>query len=109
MTTALDSLFVRVGFVAQIPLAPPLHTRLIALVVIEIFLITTAVLLYIRWVQLKEEPLDRWWSERQAAGFSPRTRALMQESERERMREEGRPEDGPEPGRPVPPEGGTAT
>jgi hypothetical protein len=68
-----------------IPLAPPLHTRLIALVVVEVVLITTAVLLYVRWAQLKGQPLDEWWAGRVAAGFSPRTRALMEESERERQ------------------------
>ena len=72
-----------------IPLAPPLHTRLIALVVVEVVLITTAVLLYVRWAQLKGQPLDEWWAGRVAAGFSPRTRALMEESERERRAAEG--------------------
>ena len=38
--------------------------RLIALVVIEVVLITTAVLLYVRWAQLKREPLDEWWEGR---------------------------------------------
>jgi hypothetical protein len=74
------------AIVAQgIPLAPPLQVRLIALVVIEVVLITTAVLLYIRWAQLKREPLDEWWERRKKAGFSPRTRALMEEEERERL------------------------
>jgi hypothetical protein len=74
-----------VTFIAQgIPLAPPLQVRLFALVVIEIVLLTTVVLLYIRWDQLKKRPLDRWWAQRKAHGFSPRTRALMEESERER-------------------------
>ena len=72
-----------------IPLAPPLHTRLVALVVVEVMLITTAVLLYVRWAQLKGQPLDEWWAGRVAAGFSPRTRALMEESERERLAAEG--------------------
>ena len=67
-----------------IPLSPPLHTRLIALVVVEVVLITTAALLYVRWAQLKGRPLDEWWAGRLAAGFSPRTRALMEESERGR-------------------------
>ena len=72
--------------VAQgIPLAPPLGVRLIALAVVEVVLLTTAVLLYIRWAQFKKEPLDEWWEGRKKAGFSPRTRALMEEEERERL------------------------
>jgi hypothetical protein len=74
------------AIVAQgIPLAPSLEVRLIALAVIEVVLLTTAVLLYIRWAELKKEPLDEWWEGRKKAGFSPRTRALMQEEERERL------------------------
>ncbi len=74
------------AIVAQgIPLAPSLEVRLIALAVIEVVLLTTAVLLYVRWAQLKKEPLDEWWEGRKKAGFSPRTRALMQEEERERL------------------------
>jgi hypothetical protein len=68
-----------------IPLAPSLQVRLIALVVVEAVLLATAVLLYIRWAQLKGEPLDEWWERRRRAGFSPRTRALMEEEERERL------------------------
>ena len=45
MTAALNVLLAQ-----GIPLAPPLQTRVIALVVVEVFLITTAVLLYVRWV-----------------------------------------------------------
>ena len=72
--------------VAQgIPLAPPLGVRLIAFVVVEVVLITTAVFLYIRWAQLKKEPLDEWWEGRKKAGFSARTRALMEEDEQERL------------------------
>ncbi len=72
--------------VAQgIPLAPSLEVRLIALAVVEAILLTTAVLLYIRWAQFKREPLDEWWERRKQAGFSPRTRALMEEEERERL------------------------
>jgi hypothetical protein len=72
--------------VAQgIPLSPPLGVRLIALAVVEVVLLTTAVLLYIRWAQFKKEPLDEWWEGRKEAGFSPRTRALMEEEERERL------------------------
>jgi hypothetical protein len=73
------------AIVAQgIPLAPSLEVRLIALAVVEVILLTTAVLLYIRWAQFKREPLDEWWERRKRAGFSPRTRALMEEEERER-------------------------
>ena len=68
-----------------IPLAPPLQVRLIALVVVELILLTTAVLLYVLWVRLKREPLDEWWKRRMRARFSPRTRALMEEEERERL------------------------
>ena len=76
--------------VAQgIPLAPSLEVRLIALAVIEVVLLTTAVLLYFRWAQFKREPLDDWWAKRKQAGFSARTRALMEEEERERLATEG--------------------
>ena len=79
------------AIVAQgIPLAPSLEVRLIALAVIEVILLTTAVLLYIRWAQFKREPLDEWWAKRKQAGFSARTRALMEEEERERRAAEGR-------------------
>jgi hypothetical protein len=81
MTATLGILLAQQG----IPLAPPLQTRIIALIVVEAFLITTAVLLYIMWVQLKRQPLDKWWAGRVEAGFSPRTRALIEESERERQ------------------------
>ena len=77
------------GIVAQgIPLAPSLEVRLIALAVVEAVLLTTAVLLYIRWAQFKKEPLDEWWERRKKAGFSPRTRALMEEEEHERLASE---------------------
>jgi hypothetical protein len=83
--------------VAQgIPLAPSLEVRLIALVVVEAVLLTTAVLLYILWARFKSEPLDEWWEGRKQAGFSPRTRALMEEEERERLAAEATP--GPEVG-----------
>jgi hypothetical protein len=79
MTSALGMI------VAQgIPLAPSLHLRLIALLIVEVVMVTTAVLLYVRWVQLKNQELDAWWTERRREGFSARTRALMEESERER-------------------------
>ncbi len=99
MTAALNVLLAQ-----GIPLAPPLQTRVIALVVVEVFLITTAVLLYVRWVQLRDEPLDEWWRRRKGAGFSARTRALMDESERARRAEEGSEEP-----QPLPPEHGPPT
>ena len=51
-----------------IPLAPPLVVRLIALLVVEVVLLALVVLLYIRWVQFKNQPLDEWWAGRQAHG-----------------------------------------
>lgn len=97
MTAALGSLLAQ-----GIPLSPPLLTRVVALIVVEAFLLTTAVLLYVRWAQLKRQPLDEWWAGRRRAGFSPRTRALMDESERERRAAEAEQEPGPEP-KPEPP------
>lgn len=81
MTTSALAVIVAQG----IPLAPPLGVRLIAFVVVEVVLVTTAVLLYVRWAQLTHEPLDEWWEGRRRAGFSPRTRALMEEEERQRL------------------------
>ncbi len=76
--------------VAQgIPLAPALSVRLIALVVVEAVLLTTAVLLYVRWVQVKAQPLDEWWAQRQAQGLQARTYDLMEQSELERRAAEG--------------------
>jgi hypothetical protein len=72
-----------------IPLAPSLGVRLIALFVVEAVLLTTAVLLYVRWVQSKKQPLDEWWAERQAQGLQPRSIFLMEESDRERRATEG--------------------
>lgn len=84
MTAALGTL------VAQgIPLAPSLHLRLIALLIVEVVMLTTAVVLYVRWIQLKNRQLDTWWTERRREGFSARTRASMEESERERRAAEG--------------------
>jgi len=76
--------------VAQgIPLAPPLSVRLIALAVIEVVLLTLVVLLYIRWIQLKNQPLDEWWAGRKAEGLSPKTLAEIEVSEQERRAVEG--------------------
>lgn len=71
------------------PLAPSLHLRLIALLIVEVVMLTTAVVLYVRWIQLKNQQLDTWWAERKTQGFSARTRALMEESERDRRAAEG--------------------
>ena len=66
-----------------IPLAPPLIVRLIALLVIETVLLALVVLLYVRWVQLKNQPLDEWWAGRKAEGLAPTTLVEIEESERE--------------------------
>ena len=68
-----------------IPLAPPLIVRLIALLVIETVLLALVVLLYVRWVQLKNQPLDEWWTGRKAEGLAPTTLVEIEESERERL------------------------
>lgn len=69
----------------SVPLAPPLIVRLIALLVIEMVLLALVVLLYIRWVQLKNQPLDEWWAGRKAEGLAPTTLVEIEESERERL------------------------
>ena len=72
--------------VAQgVPLAPSLDVRLVALLVIEVVLLALVVLLYIRWVQLKNQPLDEWWAGRKAEGLAPKTLVEIEESERERL------------------------
>jgi hypothetical protein len=72
--------------VAQgIPLAPSLSTRLIALAVVEVVLLTLVVLLYVLWVQFKREPLGEWWARRKAEGLSPKTLVEIEDSERERI------------------------
>ena len=68
-----------------VPLAPPLTVRLIALLVIELVLLAVVVLLYIRWVQFKNQPLDEWWAGRKAEGLAPTTLVEIEESERERL------------------------
>ncbi len=68
-----------------IPLAPPLVVRLIALLVVEVVLLALVVLLYIRWVQFKNQPLDEWWAGRKAEGLAPKTLVEIEESERERL------------------------
>ncbi len=47
---------------------PRSRVRLIALAVVEVVLLTTAVLLYVRWAQFKHEPLDEWWAKRKQSG-----------------------------------------
>jgi hypothetical protein len=68
-----------------IPLAPPLDVRLIALIVVEVVLLTLVVLLYLRWVQFKNQPLDEWWARRKAEGLAPTTLVEIEASERERL------------------------
>jgi hypothetical protein len=80
MTGALGMLLAQ-----GVPLAPPLIVRLIALLVIEMVLLALVVLLYIRWVQLKNQPLDEWWAGRKAEGLAPTTLVEIEESERERL------------------------
>ena len=73
-------------FLAQgTPLAPSLTVRLIALLVIEVVLLTLAALLYLRWVQFKNQPLHEWWAGRKAEGLAPKTLVEIEESERERL------------------------
>jgi hypothetical protein len=72
-----------------VPLAPPLNVRLIALFVIEVALLALVVLLYVRWVQLKNQPLDEWWAGRKAEGLAPTTLVEIEESERERRARAG--------------------
>ena len=82
-----------------IPLAPPLHTRLIALAVIEVALLLLVALLYIRWAHFKNQPLDEWWARRKAQGLSRQTLFEIEESERERRATEAaRPPEPKEPG-----------
>jgi hypothetical protein len=73
---------------AQIPLAPPLDTRLIALVVVEVLLAVLVVLLWIRYDQLKRVPVDEWWERRQRAGVSPRVRRMMDASHEQYLAEQ---------------------
>jgi len=80
MTGALGMLLAQ-----GVPLAPPLIVRLIALLVIEMVLLALVVLLYVRWVQLKNQPLDEWWTGRKAEGLAPTTLVEIEESERERL------------------------
>jgi hypothetical protein len=89
--------------VAQgIPMAPALSVRLVALAVVEAVLLTTVVLLFIRWAQVKRRPLDEWWAERQAQGLQPRTLFEIEASEAERRAAQGdTPLDQPQPPEPA--------
>jgi hypothetical protein len=82
-----------------IPLAPPLHTRLLALLVIEAALLLLVALLYLKWVQLRDQSLDEWWERRKKQGLSRQSLFEMEESERECKAAHGGAPDGPqEPG-----------
>ena len=72
-----------------IPMAPALGVRLLALLVIEAALLLLVVLLYVKWVQFKNQPLDEWWEKRKAQGLSRQTLYEIQESERERLTAQG--------------------
>jgi hypothetical protein len=76
-----------IGFLAAntIPLAPPLHTRLLALLVIEAALLLLVALLYLKWVQLRDQSLDEWWERRKKQGLSRQSLFEMEESERKRL------------------------
>jgi len=77
-------------FVASnIPLAPPLHTRLLALLVVEAALLLLVALLYFKWVQLRDQSLDEWWERRKKQGLSRQSLFEMEESERERLATQG--------------------
>ena len=75
------------ALLAQIPLSPPLGTRLLALLVVEIVLAILVVLLWIKYDQLKKVPVDEWWERRQRAGVSPRVRRMMDESHEQYLAE----------------------
>jgi hypothetical protein len=68
-----------IGMIAGIPLSPPLHTRLIALVAIEAVLVVVVVLAWLKYRQLKHVSIDEWFAERDQHA-SPRVRRMMQES-----------------------------
>jgi hypothetical protein len=72
-----------------IPLAPALGVRLLALLVIEAALLLLVALLYVKWVQLKNQPLDEWWERRKAQGLSRQSLFEIEQSERERQAAQG--------------------
>ena len=78
--TAMSGFFAANG----IPLSPPLHTRLLALLVIEVALLVLVALLYVKWAQLKNQSLDAWWERRKKYGLSRQTLFEIEESERKR-------------------------
>jgi hypothetical protein len=99
---------------AQIPLSPSLHTRLIALLVIEVVLAVVVVASWLKYRQLKHVSIDEWFAERDRHA-SARVRRMMQESheqwEAERgaaeaaergAADEAEPQAGDEAERPVP-------
>ena len=67
------------GVLAQMPLAPPLGARLIALLVCEAVLMVVVVAAYLRYRQLKSVSVDEWFAERDEHA-SPRVRRMMEES-----------------------------
>ena len=70
------------ALLAQIPLAPPLHTRLIALAVVEAFLAVIVVLLYIKYRDLKSVPIEEWWAYRLSKA-TPRMKRMISEAQEE--------------------------
>jgi hypothetical protein len=85
------------GFLAAngIPLSPPLHTRLLALLVIEVALLLLVALLYVKWAQLKNQSLDEWWERRKKYGLSRQTLFEIEESDRKRRAAQGDAPSGP--------------
>ncbi len=91
------------GVLAQIPVAPPLGVRLVALVVCEAVLMVVVVAAYLRYRQLKSVSVDDWFAERDEHA-SPRVRRMMEEShaqweaeQRAAAEAEGRPSGPAEP------------
>jgi len=79
-----------VSLLAQIPLAPPLDVRLVALAVVEVVLLVVAALLWVKYTQLKKVPVDEWWERRKKAGISPRVERMMRESHDQWLAEQRR-------------------
>ena len=67
------------GLLAQVPLAPPLSARLVALIVCEAVLMVVVVAAYLRYRQLKSVSVDEWFAERDKHA-SPRVRRMIEES-----------------------------
>jgi hypothetical protein len=85
-----------VSLLAQIPLAPPLDVRLVALAVVEVVLLVVAALLWVKYTQLKKVPVDEWWERRKRAGISPRVERMMRESHDQWLAERRRTTEGAE-------------